>query len=81
MSTTLKGQWIELAKIRNWLTDQLPAETDREIRDYLFEARQAIGFAMLHLERVEYRTGGSNSENQVEEPPASGGDGGLMTND
>jgi len=56
MSKTLKGQWIELSKIRGWIFDQLPAETDREIRDYLFEARQAIGFAMIHLERVEYRT-------------------------
>ena len=64
MSKMLKEQWIELAKIRSWITDQLPAETDREIRDYLFEARQAIGFAMLHLERVEYRTGGYDSENQ-----------------
>jgi len=68
MNKTLKEQWIELAKIRASITDQLPAETDREVRDYLFEARQAIGFALLHLERVEYRTGGdySDSENQVE---------------
>jgi len=66
MSKMLKEQWIELANIRSWITDQLPAETDREIRDYLFEARQAIGFAMIHLERVEYRTGGCDSENQVE---------------
>ena len=66
MTTTFKGQWIELAKIRSWITDQLPAETDREIKDYLFEARQAIGFAMLHLERVEYRTGGYDSEHKVE---------------
>jgi hypothetical protein len=68
MNQTLKEKWIELAKIRAWITDQLPAETDREVRDYLFEARQAIGFAMLHLERVEYRTGGdySDSGDQVE---------------
>jgi hypothetical protein len=66
MNKTLKEQWIELAKMRAWVTDQLPAETDREVRDCLFEARQAIGFAMLHLERVEYRTGGSDSEHQVE---------------
>ena len=68
MSKTLKDQWIELAKIRAWITNQLPPEADREVRDYLFEALQAIGFAMLHLERVEYRTGGefSGSEKQVE---------------
>jgi hypothetical protein len=68
MHKTLIKQWIELSKIRAWIADQLPAETDREVRDYLFEARQAIGFAMLHLERVEYRTGGeySDSEKQVE---------------
>jgi hypothetical protein len=68
MSKTVKEQWIELAKIRAWITDQLPAETGREVRDNFFEARQAIGSAMLHLERVEYRTGGnySDSEKQVE---------------
>jgi hypothetical protein len=62
MSKTLKEQWIELAKIRAWVSDQLPAETDREVRDSLFEARQEIGSAMLHLERVEYRTGGDYSD-------------------
>ena len=61
MSKTLQEQWIELVKIRAWINDQLPAETDREVRDSLFEARQDIGSAMLHLERVEYRTGGDNS--------------------
>jgi hypothetical protein len=81
MNTILEEQRIKLLKIRGWITDQLPLATDREIRDYLFEARQAIGFAMIHLERVEYRTGGFDSENQVEQPPASGGDGDLMTND
>jgi len=65
---TLKEQGDELARIRAWIAGQVSAQTDRELRDYLFEARQAIGFAMLHLERVEYRTGGeySDSEKQVE---------------
>jgi len=81
MNTILEEQWIQLCKIRGWITDQLPSVTDRELRDYLFEARQAIGFALIHLERVDYRTGGFDSENQVEQPPASGGDGDLMTND
>lgn len=72
MNRTLREQWIELAKIRGWTSEQLPAVTDKEVRNSLFEARQAIGFAMLHLERVVYRTGGdcSDSENQVEQPPA-----------
>jgi hypothetical protein len=66
--TPLEEKWDELVKIRAWITDQLPGHAEGEIRDYLFEARQAIGFAMLHLERVEYRTGGafSRSEDQVE---------------
>jgi len=66
MNETLREKWIELAEIRVWITDQLPVKTDREVGDALFEARQAIGFAMLHLERVEYRTGGdySDSENK-----------------
>jgi hypothetical protein len=58
MSKALRERWTELAKIRGWVSDQIPGETDEEIRNSLFEARQAIGFAMLHLERVEYRTGG-----------------------
>ena len=68
MSRTLKEQWIELAKIRGWTAERISAATDEDIRNSLFEARQAIGFAMLHLERVVYRTGGdcSDSENQVE---------------
>ena len=68
MSQALEENWIALVKIRAWITDQLPAETNKEVRDSLFEARQDIGSAMLHLERVEYRTGGdySDSENQVE---------------
>jgi len=84
MHEALIKRWIELSHIRAWITDQLPAETDREVRNCLFEARQAIGFAMLHLERVEYRIGGkysADSENQTQQPPASGGDGGLMTDD
>jgi hypothetical protein len=81
MNTILEEQRIQLLNIRGWITDQLPSVIDNETRNYLFEARQAIGFAMLHLERVEYRTGGFDSENQVEQPPASGGDGDLMTND
>jgi tRNA G37 N-methylase TrmD len=81
MNTILEEQRIQLLNIRGWITDQLPSVIDNETRNYLFEARQAIGFAMLHLERVDYRTGGFDSENQVEQPPASGGDGDLMTND
>jgi len=62
MSKTLKEQWIELTKIRDWITDQIIGETREEIRDSLFEARQAIGMATLHLERVEAQTGGDNSD-------------------
>lgn len=64
MRKTVKEQWIELANIRGWIADQLPAETCREVRDDFFEAQQAIGYAMLHLERVEYRTGGNYSDSE-----------------
>jgi hypothetical protein len=56
---TLKAQIIELVKTRGWLVDKLPAESNEEIRNYLFEAQHAIGFALLQLERVEFRTSGS----------------------
>jgi hypothetical protein len=52
---------IELARIRAWIAEKLSAETDRKVRDSLFWAQQAVGSAMLHLERVEYRTGADNS--------------------
>jgi hypothetical protein len=83
MNKTLKEQRIALANIQSWITDQVLTATDKEVRDYLFEARQAIGFSLLHLARVEYRTIsiGEYSEDQVDYPPASGGDGGLTTND
>lgn len=62
MKKTLKEQWIELAKIRGWVTDKLPAETEGQVRDALFEVQQAIGFAMLHLERVDFKTDGAYSD-------------------
>jgi hypothetical protein len=75
MKTEIGQKRVELANIRNWMTDQLLLETDRETRDYLFEARQAIGFSLLHLERVEYRTI-TISESQVESPPSQSETGG-----
>jgi hypothetical protein len=39
MNETIVEKWIELANIRAWITDQLPGETDREVRDSLFGVR------------------------------------------
>jgi hypothetical protein len=55
----LEDQLIELARIRGWLAGKLPAESNEEIRQCLFEAQQAIGFALLQLERVEFQEGGT----------------------
>ncbi len=49
-------RWNELSHTRAWISEQLSAETDNRVRDALFEAREAIGWALLHLERVDYRT-------------------------
>jgi hypothetical protein len=55
---TLEEQSNQLAKIRGWIAKVLREETDsKEVQDSLFEAQQAIGFALLHLERVEYQKG------------------------
>lgn len=62
MKKTLKDQWIELAKIRGWITTKFAAETEGQVKDAFFEAQQAIGFAMLHLERVEFKTDGAYSD-------------------
>ena len=57
-------RWIELSRIRAWTAENLSAETDRKVRDSLFKAQQAIGFAMLHLERVEYQTDRNYSDSE-----------------
>jgi hypothetical protein len=62
MTKSVVDKWSELQRIRNWITDQLSAETDSEVRDSLFKARQAIGASLLHLEKVHYLTGGSSND-------------------
>jgi len=59
---------IELTRIRAWIAEELSAETDGKVRGSLFAAGQAIGSAILHLERVQYQTDRnySDSENYVE---------------
>ncbi len=54
--TTLEEQSNDLAKIRGWIAKALEKAPDKEIQDALFEAQQAVGFYLLHLERVEYLT-------------------------
>jgi hypothetical protein len=50
---TIKQQWVKLNEMRAWIASRLCDGTD--ITDNaLFDAQQAIGFAMLHLERAEY---------------------------
>jgi hypothetical protein len=56
---TLEDQVTELAKIRGWLAHKFPAERNEDIRHCLLEAQHAIGFALLQLQRVELRTGGT----------------------
>ena len=54
--TTLEEQANNLANIRAWIAKALRHAPDEETQDALFEAQQAIGFSLLCLERVEYRT-------------------------
>jgi len=49
---TIKQQWVKLASVRAWIANRLGDESD--VDNALFDAQQAIGFAMLHLERAEY---------------------------
>ena len=50
---TIKQQWVKLHTVRAWIAKRLCDGSD--ITDNaMFEAQQAIGFAMLHLEKVEY---------------------------
>ena len=58
----LTSQWVELTEIRSWIAIKLCEEDDRQVRDALFAASQAIGLAMLNLEKVEYETNGTYSQ-------------------
>jgi hypothetical protein len=45
-----------LYEAKEWAGNKLRQEDDRQVRDALFAAMQAIGLAMLKLEKVEYLT-------------------------
>jgi hypothetical protein len=62
MKRTLKEQWIELAKMRGWVSDKIPAETEGRVKEALFEAQQSLGYAMLQLERIDFYTDGAYSD-------------------
>ena len=52
----VKDQYRKLYEAKEWAGDKLRQEDDRQVRDALFAAMQAIGLAMLKLEKVEYLT-------------------------
>lgn len=52
----LTDQYRKLYEAKEWAGDKLRQEDDRQVRDALFAAMQAIGLAMLKLEKVEYLT-------------------------
>jgi len=50
---TILQQWVKLNAVRSWIANRLGDGSD--ITDNaMFDAQQAIGFAMLHLERADY---------------------------
>jgi len=53
---TTVDQHRKLREVKEWANGRLRANDDRQIRDALFAATQAIGLAMLDLEKVEYLT-------------------------
>ena len=52
----ITDQYTKLYEVKEWASDKLRKEDDRQVRDALFAAMQAIGLAMLNLEKVEYLT-------------------------
>ena len=60
---TVMDQYGKLYKIKEWLFDQLREEDDRQLRNTLFAATQAIGLAMISLEKVEFLIVGDNRRN------------------
>lgn len=58
-------QWVKLREIKGWIAEKLYQEADRQVRDALFASSQAVGLAMLSLEKVEYETNRDyNQENR-----------------
>jgi hypothetical protein len=55
---------IELAKTRAWIANKLSQESNRKVRNSLFGAVQAIGFAILRLEQAEYLAGRDYSDSE-----------------
>jgi len=52
----LTDQYRKLYEVKEWTGDKLRQEDDREVPNALFAAMQAIGLAMLKLEKVGYLT-------------------------
>jgi hypothetical protein len=52
----LTDQYRKLYEAKEWAGDKLRQEDDRQVRDALFAAMQAIGLGMLKLEKVAYLT-------------------------
>lgn len=52
----LTDQYRNLYEAKEWAVNKLRQEDDRQVRDALFAAMQAIGLAMLKLEKVGYLT-------------------------
>ena len=52
----LTDQYRKLYEVKEWAGDKLRKKDDRQVRDALFAAMQAIGLAMLDMEKVEYLT-------------------------
>jgi hypothetical protein len=74
---TIKQQWVKLNEVRSWIANRL---CDGITDNAMFEAQQAIGSAMLLLERAEYLAArpavnsriDSNSKNFLECSPLEG---------
>ncbi|MEG4964564.1 hypothetical protein [Microcoleus sp. K4-C2] len=57
---TLSEQRRKLYTTREWIVDKVfREEGDKLTRDALFKSQKAIGYALLMLEEVEYRTDGA----------------------
>lgn len=53
---SLRQQFVKLTEVRDWIRLCLCQEGDKPTRDALFLVNLAIGVALLHLEKVSYRT-------------------------
>jgi len=64
---TVRPLMMSLYKVRSGILEKLRGTDDKETRAAFFEAQYAVGYALLHLERVAFILDDESSEGETVE--------------